>query len=70
MLKDARGALKDFGAAIQLSPVSAHMYFNRANLYTSISKFEKAEADYTKSKHHFRFRWLTDVFNVRLLEAE
>ena len=49
MLKDARGALKDFEASIKLSPYSAHMYFNRANLYASISKFEKAETDYTKS---------------------
>jgi tetratricopeptide (TPR) repeat protein len=50
LLKDARGALKDFAGALKLSPYSAHIYFNRANLYTSMEKYDKAEKDYTKGK--------------------
>jgi len=48
MLKDGQGALSDFDAAIRLSPVSAHIYFNRGNLYASLFKYEQAEADYSK----------------------
>ncbi len=50
MLRDSVGALKDFNAAIKLSPKSAHMYFNRGNLFASIKEFEKAHADYTHGK--------------------
>lgn len=50
MLKDAKGALEDFKAAIKLSPYSAHMYMNRGNLYASTQQFEKAEKDFTKGK--------------------
>ena len=51
MLKDATGALEDFKAAIKLSPYSAHMYLNRANLYASTQQYEKAERDYTKGNN-------------------
>ncbi len=50
MLRDSAGALKDFNAAIKLSPKSAHMYFNRGNLFASIKEYEKANADYTHGK--------------------
>lgn len=48
MLRDAQGALEDFKAAIKLSPYTAHVYFNRGNLYASMGHFDKAEADYSK----------------------
>ena len=48
LLKDAGGALEDFGAALALSPHSAHMFYNRGNLYASLTQFDKADADYTK----------------------
>ena len=50
MLRDSAGALKDFNAAIKLSPKSAHMYFNRGNLFASIKEYEKAYADYTHGR--------------------
>ena len=48
MLRDAPGALEDFKAALKLSPYSAHMYFNRGNLYASTEQYDKAEKDYNK----------------------
>ncbi len=50
MLKDAPGALADFDAAQSLSPCSAHIYFNRGNLYTSLLLYDKAEIDYCKGE--------------------
>ena len=50
MLRNAQGALEDFKAAIKLSPYTAHIYFNRGNLYASMGQFDKAEADYSKGK--------------------
>lgn len=54
MLKDSKGALEDFRAAIKLSPHSAHMYLNRGNLYASTQQYELAEKDYTKGKTDFK----------------
>lgn len=51
MLKNADGALQDFEKAEQLSPNSAHIYFNRANLYASIKQYANADADYSKGTH-------------------
>ena len=51
MLKDSGGALRDFDRAVKISPHSAHIYFNRANLYASTGAHQKAERDYTKSKY-------------------
>ena len=34
--------------AAELSPFSAHLYFNRANLNASMGRYENAETDYTK----------------------
>lgn len=48
MLKDATNALLDFERACKLSPYSAHIYFNRANLYMSLQMYEKAEEDYSR----------------------
>ena len=53
MLKDAPGALADFEVAIKLSPKSAHIYFNRGNLYTSLQIYDQAEQDYTKGNVYF-----------------
>jgi len=47
MLKRGRAALDDFAAAIRLSPHSAHVYLNRADLYVSLEMLEEAERDYT-----------------------
>ncbi len=47
MLRDLRGGEADFNAAIDLSPKSAHIFFNRANLYAFAGNYAKAEADYT-----------------------
>ncbi|XP_056011741.1 uncharacterized protein LOC125682590 isoform X3 [Ostrea edulis] len=49
MLRDSQGALADFKAAIKLSPHTAHMYFNRGNLYASMDQFDQAEKDYSKA---------------------
>lgn len=50
MLRDSQGALADFKAAIKLSPHTAHMYFNRGNLYASMDQFDQAEKDYSKGR--------------------
>ena len=47
MLKCGRAALDDFAMAIRLSPHSAHIYFNRANLFVSLDMLIEAEQDYT-----------------------
>lgn len=47
MLKHGRAALDDFAMAVSLSPYSAHVYFNRANLYVSLNMLNEAEQDYT-----------------------
>ena len=47
MLKHGRAALDDFAMAIRLSPHSAHIYFNRANLLGSLKMLDDAEQDYT-----------------------
>lgn len=47
MLRDSTGALKDFNAAVKMSPKSAHIYFNRGNLYLSLKEYSKAELDYS-----------------------
>jgi tetratricopeptide (TPR) repeat protein len=52
MLKDYEGALEDFTRAVQASPHSAHIYFNRANLYVTMNRLEKAEDDYNKGLKH------------------
>eukprot|EP00794_Sanderia_malayensis_P018055 gene18055-19864_t len=49
MLKNVAGAFEDFAEAIALSPHSAHIYFNRGNLYASLGKYEEAEKDYTNA---------------------
>ena len=49
-MRDARGALEDFQKAIKLSPLSAHVYFNRGNLYTSLRRYELAEKDYSEGR--------------------
>lgn len=46
-MRDAKGALEDFQRAAALSPYSAHIFFNRANLFASLRKYELAEKDYT-----------------------
>merc|ERR1712117_927464 len=51
LLRDAEGALKDFGASVELNKYSSHTYFNRGNLFTSIRRYEDAEADYTQALH-------------------
>lgn len=48
LLRDSKSALEDFAQAAKLSPHSAHIYFNRANLHTALGHFDKAEKDYTK----------------------
>ena len=47
MLRRGRAALDDFATAIKLSPHSAHIYFNRANLFLSLKMLTEAEQDYT-----------------------
>ena len=54
MLKDATGALSDFEKAVVLSPHSAHIYLNRGNLFTSLSQYDKAEADYSMGGYQQR----------------
>ena len=54
-MKDEEGALEDFGSAIKLSPHSAHMYFNRANLFASLQQLDKANQDYSKGKSIIKF---------------
>jgi len=49
-MKDSKGALEDFRAAIKLSPHSAHMYLNRGNLYASTQQYDLAEKDYSKGE--------------------
>jgi len=39
--------MDDFAMAITLSPHSAHVYFNRANLFASINMLTEADQDYT-----------------------
>ena len=48
MLRDSDGALNDFNRAANLSPKSAHIYFNRANLHASMKHYVEAEVDYSK----------------------
>lgn len=36
VIKDHIGALEDFTKALTLSPKSAHIYFNRGNLYATM----------------------------------
>lgn len=50
LLRDAQSALEDFQQAIGLSPHSAHIYFNRANLFASMQLYDKALDDYTKGE--------------------
>lgn len=38
VIKDSNGALSDFSKAILISPKSAHIYFNRGNLYFTQGK--------------------------------
>ena len=47
MLKRGQAALEDFATAIKLCPHSAHIYFNRANLFMSLDMLSEAECDYT-----------------------
>jgi len=47
MMRDGRAAMDDFAMAIKLSPHSAHVYFNRANLFASLKMLAEAEQDYT-----------------------
>ncbi|XP_077983613.1 uncharacterized protein LOC144438458 [Glandiceps talaboti] len=49
MLRDSEGAMNDFKVACKLSPHSAHVFFNRGNLYTSMGQYDKAEKDYTQA---------------------
>ena len=50
MLRDSDGALEDFKDALKLSPYTAHIYFNRGNLYASMGRYEESEKDYSKCK--------------------
>ena len=47
-MKDSDGALNDLNRAASLSPKSAHIYFNRANLHASMKHYVEAEIDYSK----------------------
>ena len=38
--------------SVELSPNSAHIYFNRGNVYASLGQYEKAEEDYTTGKNN------------------
>ncbi|XP_015759885.1 PREDICTED: uncharacterized protein LOC107339154 [Acropora digitifera] len=49
MLKDTKGAIRDFNRAVELNPYAAHVYFNRANLYASLRKYKESEDDYTRA---------------------
>ena len=49
-MRDARGALEDFQLAVKMSPLSAHVYFNRGNLYASLRRYELAEKDYSEGR--------------------
>ncbi|KAI8800640.1 hypothetical protein BJ742DRAFT_780142 [Cladochytrium replicatum] len=42
------GALEEFDRAIELNPGAAHVYFNRANLFQSMGRYDEAEKDYTR----------------------
>lgn len=46
-MKYGLAAMDDFAMAIKLSPCSAHVYFNRANLFLSLEMLAEAEQDYT-----------------------
>ena len=39
VIKDTNGALADFAKAIAISPKSAHIYFNRGNLYYTKGRY-------------------------------
>ena len=41
--------------AAELSPFSAHLYFNRANLNASMGRYESAERDYTKGIQIYQY---------------
>ena len=41
VIKDRIGALKDFSKALAISPKSAHIYFNRANLHSTMGRSRK-----------------------------
>lgn len=48
ILQNVPESLRDFSEALRLSPHSAHIYFNRANLYGSLRKYKAAERDFTQ----------------------
>lgn len=56
MLRNSDGALSDFDEALKLSPHTAHMYFNRGNLYSSMGQFDLAETDYSKCEYGLNLR--------------
>ena len=64
-MRDARGALEDFLAAVKLSPLSAHVYFNRGNLYTSLKRYELAEKDYSEGRFLRIFGWYSQKGNLK-----
>ena len=49
MIGDVTHAFEDFEASMGLDAQSAHLYFNRGNLYYQCKRYQEAEADYTKA---------------------
>ena len=43
VIKDHIGALKDFSKALAISPKSAHIYFNRANLHSTMGMYNEID---------------------------
>lgn len=48
MVKDMKGAMRDFNRLAVLDPESPQVYFNRAHLHKELGNFDKAEEDYSK----------------------
>lgn len=51
VLKDTRGALEDFTSAANLSPHTAHIYYNRGNLHASLEHWPEALLDFTQGNY-------------------
>ena len=67
-MRDSKSALLDFEKAIKLSPLSAHVYFNRANLFASLHIFDKALADYSKCKpfNHMKSKSYYFILKIKI----
>lgn len=48
LLKNFEEAKADFEKAVCLSPFSAAVYYNKANLYNTLKQYEQAEEDISK----------------------